>query len=73
MSHIPLDRAPQLLGIAKKGEGAVNQSNDFAERDFRGRTSQTISSLRSPHAFHDAGVLKLPQYQLKELQRKVAF
>src|SRR2546427_4173622 len=39
------DKAPQLFGVTERRQRTVNQTDDFAEPDLRGRATQLISTL----------------------------
>src|SRR2546426_10336519 len=70
---IAINQTAELLGIAKRREWTVNQTDDFAEMDFRRRPPQLVTALGPAHAFHDARVLQFEQDQLEELFRKPLF
>src|SRR6266550_5012860 len=50
---IPSDKTPQLFSVAERRQRTVNQTNDFAQPDLRGRATQLVSTLGTPSAFHD--------------------
>src|SRR5579862_5621702 len=43
--EIAINQAAQLLGVAKRCQGAVNQANDLAQTNLGRRTAQLISAL----------------------------
>src|SRR5580704_7454412 len=70
MLQITIDQTAELLGIAKRSQGTVNQPNDLAEANFRGWAAQLVPALGAAYAFHDAGVFQLQQNQFQEFLGK---
>src|SRR5581483_2047219 len=73
MFSVTINERTELVGIPEGGERAVNQANDFAEMDFRGRTAKLVTALGAAHAFNHAGVFHFEKDQLEKLFGKVLF
>src|SRR5215471_20125815 len=68
---IAVNQHPQLLGIAKRSQRAVNQADDLGQPDVGWFTAQLVSALGAAHALHQARVLEFEQNQFQELLRQI--
>ena len=73
MVGIAVDQDAELIGVAKGGEGSVNQPDDLAQPDVGGGTAKAISAFGAANAFDHAGVFQLQKNQFEEFFGKILF
>ena len=67
MLPVLFDVTPQSFGIFEGSQRTIDRTDDLPEKYLRGRPFETIATLGSSHALHEAGVLQFEEDQFEKL------
>ena len=73
MGGVAVYQRAQLISIAKRGQWAVDQTDNLAEVNLRRWPLELVATLGAASALHHASILQLEQNEFEKFFRKLFF